>query len=262
MILFVFCGCMDANNNRQKKWTASNVELLGNANLEFAETLIFYEDRINYTDSIGSTVKSFLNPYKIKGQYDSVAGIFTNKGASKKLISDVIDNLTYTRDSLIKENIEYDFFKWEGCLEKIESGILDIKDDYGGQGQLSDVDYFLLRVKVESIYNLVFQLVMRHKMEEEYRHDIRVPEVVEDRLLDDGRRELKIQAVSGGVGDGSSLEVYVDGEKVEARVDVLGFTYSYDPNNVGDSLTIKTVSKTYLNDEIIEAFIKYEVKKE
>lgn len=261
----VFLGCKNENGECPNELIQSNLELQSTGNSRFIETLIYYEETINFTDSVGSTVKSYLNPYEITEQYIKVLSILSESRDDKKgLVVQVNDNLDFLLDSLIKRNIEFDRRVWKKYVDEVKDNISNIKSEYGNNTLLNECELNQLKLKVGLIYNLVFQLIHRHKMEEEFMYEIRYPIIVFDSLLPNGKRMLGLQACSAIIGNGQSLEIHVDGQRVHPVVkdgiESGDFLFTYDPRQIKDSIPIKTVSRTYLNGEVVESEMKYKTK--
>jgi len=276
-IIFVF----SCSNNKQDAYVENLYESLLNnsiflqeSNRKQIETIAKYCNRISFTDSLTSTVKSYLNCEEILENYLSVLNVkeeilYKWEYVPRKM-NQVSVKLNVLSKELIKQNIEHERKVWKEYVGLIDENIklfdLNCCDKLEKDNIQNKVILIQLFNKVEIIYDLAFQLLLKHKIEEEFQYEFKIPKVYKDQILKSGKRELTIYTYSGDVNDGQKVELFIDDVKIEPSVydnyvDEGEFKYLYDPEETNGTMIIKTVTTVLFNGQVLESEVEYEVPK-
>ena len=168
----------------------------------------------------------------------------------------------------IRESIDSDRIKWKNVLSDIENAVDENQISIQNVSSSSDIKN-QLRAKRELVFNMIFQLLLRHKFEKEFFRGVRVPIISSDSLLNNGLRKIQIYAATRISNDAEIIKISFGEEDKEIPnyfEDDFGSSpnvseFIYDPKTVNDSITIKVSSINLLNNETTISELKYKTLK-
>ncbi len=249
LITFFLLSCSD-----EKNISKNNIQMLQQANHQLISTIEFYEKEMTFSDTIAYERTYRLDSEDIIVSYKKVKESLESNKSPEEL------NVLFQKNisSLLNEieiSIESDRKKWKNLIGSIKETLEQNEINTESKDSKNQII-----AKNEITYNMIFQLILRHKFEEEFEEDYRSPLIRHDTLLKDGRREIEIYAYTARPNNFESLDLIFDNERKTVDFEkgqIPIFAFTYDPQTIKDTVKIKIESKNYLNKEMRHIVIDY-----
>jgi len=227
LIYFIGCGNQSNQENLFLDETLQHMQL---ANKIFRNFIY----RLEAKKIFGLNASIKLDELSVIQNYEETKKIFSNP-SKKKNLNNLISNQLIQLDSLVLNKIRKTDDRWKNLKKHIQS----VKKSVDKRIQ-NNRDLKSLQLNLEILYNMIFQVIVRHKFSDEWNYGNFVPQVTNSKKLKNGSYELEIHAIPNE-SDTYDISIFCDKKRLDKENSSAKYIYNPEENN-GDSTKIMVMT--------------------
>lgn len=257
IILMTLTNCKNKSNDTAilNSFNEENTTGVIELNLSLVSMLTYYEQRIDYTDTTYSKYNNHINTIGVIQQYEEDHKVISNPNYNINKTQEILKrNHEFLVDSIIIKNMARNRKHLNESTDVLKEKIETLGKNYENEESLT-IDEFKeiksqLFVKNQIFYNQIFQLIMRHKLECEFRDESFFPIIAKKEKLNEKTVKLEINLCTSNADDAHGITLNHKGKEleiIEERGMPLLANFTYDPNQVEDTLFFECIYENRIN---------------